>query len=43
MIYAFHANEPSDAVPADVVLVEAGKPVPTFMLPQGQFRYVVED
>jgi hypothetical protein len=43
MIYAFHANEPEDAVPADVVLVEAGKPVPTFMLPKGQFRYTVED
>lgn len=43
MIYAFHANEPNDAFPADTVLVEAGKPVPTFMLPKGQFRYVVED
>jgi hypothetical protein len=43
MIYAFHANEPNDAVPADAVLVEAGKPVPQLMLPKGQFRYVVED
>ena len=43
MIYAFYASEPSDAVPADIVLVEAGKPVPVFMLPKGQFRFTVED
>jgi hypothetical protein len=43
MIYAFHANEPNDAEPADALLVEVGKPAPTFMLPKGQFRYAIED
>lgn len=43
LIYAFHENEPGDAVPADVVLVDAGKPVPTFMLPKGTFRYQFEE
>jgi hypothetical protein len=42
-ILAYRAGEPADAVPADVVLVEAGKPVPKLMLPQGEYRYIVED
>lgn len=43
MVYAFRESEPDDAVPVDVVLIEAGKPTPTFMLPKGRFRYAFED
>jgi hypothetical protein len=32
-----------EAVPADVVLVEAGKPAPVLMLPPGEFRYLYEE
>jgi hypothetical protein len=33
----------ADAVPADIVLVEAGKPAPKLMLPAGDYRYTYED
>jgi hypothetical protein len=43
LIQSFLAAEPVDAVPIDQVLVEAGKPVPKLMLPQGSIRYAVQD
>lgn len=43
LIKAFRAGDGKDAVPADMVLVEAGKPVPKLMLPKGEFRYAYED
>ncbi|WP_133166918.1 hypothetical protein [Solimicrobium silvestre] len=43
LIYAYSSKEPADAVPVDVVLVEAGKPIPKLMLPKGNFRYAFED
>lgn len=42
-VLAYRAGEPADAVPADVVVVEAGKPVPRLMLPAGEYRFAVED
>jgi hypothetical protein len=42
-VLAYRAGEPADAVPADVVLVEAGKPVPKLMLPKGEYRFAAED
>jgi hypothetical protein len=42
-VLAYRAGEPADAVPADVVLVEAGKPVPKLMLPKGEYRFTAED
>jgi hypothetical protein len=43
VIKAFRLTDGADAVPADIVLAEAGKPAPTLMLPAGEFRYAVED
>jgi len=43
LIKAYRAGAPDDAVPADVVLVEANKPVPKLMLPQGEYRYSFEE
>jgi hypothetical protein len=43
LIYAYRLNDPLDAMPADVTMVEAGKAVPMLMLPKGEFRYAVED
>ncbi|MET0858094.1 MAG: hypothetical protein ABWY27_15170 [Telluria sp.] len=42
-VLAHRAGAPADAVPADVVLVEAGKPVPKLMLPHGEYRFTAED
>lgn len=42
-VLAYRAGEPADAVPADVVLVEEGKPAPKLMLPKGEYRLSVED
>lgn len=42
-IYAYHLKDPLDAIPADVIVVEAGKPAPKLMLPKGEFRFAVED
>jgi hypothetical protein len=43
LIKAFRQADSPDTVPADMVLVEAGKPVPCLMLPPGQFRYTYEE
>jgi hypothetical protein len=43
LIQAFHAGDGAGAIPADQVMVEAGKPAPALMLPEGQFRYGVEE
>jgi hypothetical protein len=43
VIKAFGVGGLPDAVPADVVLVEAGKPAPALMLPPGQFRFDYEE
>lgn len=43
LIKAFRPEDGPDTVPADIVLVEAGKPVPSLMLPPGQFRYAFEE
>jgi hypothetical protein len=43
LIKAFRAGDRPDAVPADMVLAEAGKPAPALMLPAGEFRYAYED
>jgi hypothetical protein len=43
LVKAYRAGAPDDAVPADVVLVEADKPVPKLMLPKGEYRYSFED
>ncbi|SFD61719.1 hypothetical protein [Massilia yuzhufengensis] len=43
LVQAYHIEDGDQAVPADQVLVEAGKPAPAFMLPNGQFRYGHEE
>lgn len=43
LIYAYRLLDPLDAIPVDVIMVEAGKPAPKLMLPPGDFRYAVED
>ena len=39
LIQAFHVEDGIDAVPLDMVMVEAGKPAPALMLPEGRFRF----
>jgi hypothetical protein len=43
LIKVFRVGDPPDAVPADIVLLEANKPAPALMLPAGEFRYAYED
>jgi hypothetical protein len=43
LIYAFRKNDPLDAMPVDLVLVEAGKPKPKLMLPEGEYRFAFEE
>lgn len=43
LIYAYHLNDPLDAAPADVIMVEEGKSIPKLMLPKGEFRFAFED
>jgi hypothetical protein len=43
IIKALRVGAMKDAVPADVVLAEAGKPAPVLMLPPGEFRYLYEE
>lgn len=43
LVQAFYREDGPSAVPADMVLVEAGKPAPALMLPQGQFRFSYEE
>lgn len=42
LIYALHKEHPADAIPADLVIVEAGRPAPALMLPPGEFRFEFE-
>jgi hypothetical protein len=39
LVQARFANEGEDAIPVDQVIVEAGKPVPALMLPEGSFVF----
>ncbi len=43
IIKALRVGAVKEAVPADVILIEAGKPAPVLMLPPGEFRYVYEE
>lgn len=43
LIQAFHRDDGPGAIPADMVMVEAGKPAPALMLPKGQFRFSYEE
>jgi hypothetical protein len=43
LVQAFLADEGEGAIPIDQVLVEAGKPVPSLMLPKRPVRYAVQD
>lgn len=40
-VYAYPKNQPKDAVPADIVQITPGKPLPKLMLPDAQFRFVL--
>lgn len=39
LLAARPAGQPDDAIPSDVVALEAGKPAPRFMLPPGEYTY----
>lgn len=41
-VYAYPQGQPDDAVPADVVQLTPGAPVPKLMLPEGQFRFLIQ-
>ncbi|MES2103036.1 MAG: hypothetical protein V4634_03395 [Pseudomonadota bacterium] len=43
LIYAYHQGDGPGAVPADLVLVEAGKPALMMMLPAGEYEFAAED
>lgn len=43
LIYARDRHVGADAVPLDVILVEAGKPIPKLILPSGEFRFSYGD
>lgn len=43
LVQAYRASDGPGAVPADNVLVEAGKPVPKLMVPNGEIRVAHED
>lgn len=43
VLKATPAAAPADAVPTDVILVEAGKPVPSFMLTREKYRFTYEE
>lgn len=43
LIKAIHSGEGAAAVPADIVMVEGGKPAPALMLPRGDFIYDYEE
>lgn len=42
LVQAFAADAPADAVPIDQVLVRAGVPTPSLMLPRGRVRYATQ-
>jgi len=43
VLKATPAAAPADAVPTDIILVEAGKPVPSFILTKEKYRFAYED
>jgi hypothetical protein len=43
LVVARPAGQAHDAIPADVVMLEAGKPTPRFMLPPGEYTYSSHD
>lgn len=43
LIKAFYMQDGPQAIPVDIVIVEAGKPTPSLMLPPGAFRFSYED
>jgi len=43
LVQAFIATEDPDAIPVDQVLVIAGKPAPSLLLPRTAIRYAVQD
>ncbi|MGV7209684.1 hypothetical protein ACLB1G_17710 [Oxalobacteraceae bacterium A2-2] len=43
LILAYSKDAGPDAVPIDAVVVEAGKPVPSLMLPKGEVRLTTQD
>lgn len=43
LIYAYRKNDPFDAIPIDLVLIETGKPIPKLMLPEGEYRFAFEE
>jgi hypothetical protein len=43
LVQAFAANEADDAIPVDQVVVHAGELAPVLLLPDGDFRLVVQD
>jgi len=42
LIQLFAANAPSDAVPLDQVLVNAGSPAPALFVPAGPIRFAIQ-
>jgi len=43
LVQAFAATEADDAIPVDQVVLVAGEPAPVLLLPDGEFRLVVQD
>ena len=43
VVKATPAAAPPDAVPTDILLLEAGKPAPAFMLTKEKYRFETED
>src|SRR5688572_20803778 len=43
LVQAFVASESDEAIPMDQVIVEAGELAPVLLLPEGEFRLVVQD
>lgn len=43
VLKATPATAPADASPTDIILVEAGKPAPSFMLTNARYRFEYED
>jgi hypothetical protein len=41
-VYVYPQGQPEDAVPVDVVRLTPGAPAPKLMLPDGQFRFVIQ-
>jgi predicted TIM-barrel fold metal-dependent hydrolase len=43
LVQAFVAKEGADAIPVDQVVLVAGEPAPVLLVPDGEFRLVVQD